>query len=81
MFPSKQGISLVLVPTGASENVGQALLEACGGNLEMAIGMHMDDGGDLPGQAAAVPVQEDGWDKFQTLKRLLLQYISEIFKC
>lgn len=31
-----------LLPPGAHEDVGRHLLDACGGNLEMAIGMHMD---------------------------------------
>ncbi len=30
--------------TGASESRAQALLKACNGNLEMAIGMHLEEG-------------------------------------
>ena len=36
---------------GATEDVGRHLLDACGGNLEMAIGMHMDS----PAGASASP--------------------------
>ena len=32
----------ILLVEGADEVTGQHLLEACGGDLEMAIGMHMD---------------------------------------
>ncbi|XP_062575981.1 UBX domain-containing protein 7-like [Saccostrea cucullata] len=31
--------------TGADQEVGRNLLEACNGNLELAIDMHMDSGG------------------------------------
>lgn len=30
------------IHTGADRSIGQQLLEICNGNLEMAIGMHMD---------------------------------------
>lgn len=36
--------------TGASKEIGVQLLEACGCNLDLAIGMHMDGGADTPGQ-------------------------------
>ena len=36
-------ITLYLV--GADKDVGKNLLEACNGNLELAIDMHMDSGG------------------------------------
>ena len=39
--------------TGAERNVAENLLEACGGNLEMAVNMHMEDtGGGLSGLEA-----------------------------
>ncbi|KAL4226419.1 UBX domain-containing protein 7 [Mactra antiquata] len=31
--------------TGASKSIGKQLLEACGGNLELAVNMHMEGGG------------------------------------
>uniref|UniRef100_A0ABM0MTU6 UBX domain-containing protein 7-like n=1 Tax=Saccoglossus kowalevskii TaxID=10224 RepID=A0ABM0MTU6_SACKO len=34
--------------TGASEEVGQQLLDVCNGNLEMAIGMHLEGGSEGP---------------------------------
>lgn len=40
--------------TGAGEAVGRQLLEACGGNLELAINMHMEGGG------VAAPSDEEG---------------------
>jgi len=42
--------------TGADRNVAENLLEACGGNLEMAVNMHMEDtggGGGVSGLAGA----------------------------
>lgn len=33
---------------GASEKVGRHFIDACNGDLEMAIGMHMDSGGLVP---------------------------------
>ena len=53
-------IHFCFVPVGAPGDVGESLLEACAGNLEMAIGMHMDSDGDnaLPpvaSTAAAAP--------------------------
>lgn len=32
--------------TGASREVARVLLEACGGNLDLAINMHLEGGGD-----------------------------------
>lgn len=34
---------------GATSEIASRLLEACGGNLEMAIGMHMDGAGGAAG--------------------------------
>ena len=31
--------------TGATHDVARSLLEACGGNLELAVNMHMEGGG------------------------------------
>ena len=54
--------------TGADRNLAENLLEACGGNLEMAVNMHMEDtgggvsalGGGSGGAAAAeVPDEEE----------------------
>ena len=46
--------------TGVDRNVAENLLEACGGNLEMAVNMHMEDTGGggppLPSGAAAQEV-------------------------
>ena len=38
-----------ILHSGADESVGRQLLEACGGNLELAVDMHMD------GAAASQP--------------------------
>ena len=54
--------------TGADRNMAENLLEACGGNLEMAVNMHMEDtGGGVSGldggsglaAAAEVPDEEE----------------------
>jgi hypothetical protein len=40
--------------TGADAAMGRQLLEACGGNLELAINMHMEGGGSGAGASNAV---------------------------
>lgn len=36
-------LNALYLHTGADRSVGRQLLEICNGNLEMAIGMHMDE--------------------------------------
>ena len=48
------GISQFVAVTGASSEVAKRLLEACGGNLDLAINMHLESGGS-PSPAAAGP--------------------------
>ena len=43
---------ICLLAAGGTAEVGERLLEACAGNLEMAIGMHMDSGDGMPAAAA-----------------------------
>ena len=38
--------------TGASKDVATSMLEACNGNVELAISMHLDGGDSSAGQAA-----------------------------
>ena len=49
--------------TGVDRNVAENLLEACGGNLEMAVNMHMEDTGGggppLPSGAAAQEEEDE----------------------
>ena len=50
--------------TGADRSVALNLLEACAGNLDLAVGMHMDSGQAGPSSASAdddpVLATEDG---------------------
>ena len=34
--------TLIFIDSGASEELAERLLEACGGNIDLAIGMHLD---------------------------------------
>lgn len=44
-------IQQFLAVTGSSEQVARSLLEACGGNLDLAVSMHLEGGeGQGPGQ-------------------------------
>ena len=38
-------VSQFIAVTGASTEVARGLLEACGGNLDLAINMHLESGG------------------------------------
>ena len=50
---------LYYILTGTEKDLARSLLEACHGNLEMAIGMHMDGGGaSEPGPANHVLVTQ-----------------------
>ena len=39
-------VSQFLAITGASSDVAKRLLEACGGNLDLAVNMHLESSGD-----------------------------------
>jgi len=57
MAADEQVEQLVAV-TGVSKEMATNLLEACGGNLEMAVNMHMEDQGGGDGAPVAIPPQE-----------------------
>ena len=44
--PSAKDIRQFMSVTGAKRNVAVSMLEACGGNLELAISMHIENGSD-----------------------------------
>lgn len=47
-------VSRFVAITGASSEAAMRLLEACGGNLDLAINMHLESGGS-PAPSAAGP--------------------------
>jgi len=52
-------VEQLMAVTGVSKEIATNLLEACGGNLEMAVNMHMEDqgGGEVP--PVVLPPQEE----------------------
>ncbi|XP_055883206.1 UBX domain-containing protein 7-like [Biomphalaria glabrata] len=48
-------IDKFIAVTGATRNVARNLLEACAGNLDMAVGMHMDNDGVGPAVPETIP--------------------------
>ena len=63
MFPDDYAMASNVQPvddfcaiTGVADRMlAENLLEACGGNLEMAVNMHMEDGGGGGGAGPATP--------------------------
>ena len=58
-MPGTDEIDQLVSITGADRELASNLLEACGGNLEMAINMHMEDQGGGGGASSSVRGEED----------------------
>jgi len=60
---SEEAVEQLVAVAGVAREVAVHLLEACGGNVEMAVNMHMEDQGggegDAGGAAPFIPPEED----------------------